>query len=78
MWCIEKYTGNCTYINQGLSVNGEYAHFMLRWSTQQTMPVGCGQMRWQSGMDRRCKEVEHLHSVNIYTDPIGNLTHTIL
>jgi len=42
------------------------------------MQVGCRQMRWQSNMDRRCKEAEHLHSVNIYTDPIGNLTHTIL
>jgi len=89
MWFIEKNIGNRTYINQGLynaewggrqkwSVNGQYAHFMLSWSTQQTMPVGCGHMRWQSDKGRRGKEVEHLHSVNIYTDPIGNLIHTIL
>ena len=87
MGFIEEYIGNCTYINWGLydaesggewSVNGQYAHFMLSWSTQQIMPVGCGQMRWQSDMDRRCQEVEHLHSVNTYTYPIGNITHTIL
>lgn len=72
---IRVYT---TQSGGGWPVNGQYAHFMLSWSTQQTMPVGCGQMRWQSHMDRRGKEAEHLHSVNIYTDPIGNLIHTIL
>jgi hypothetical protein len=65
-------------VGQKWSVYGQYAHFMLSWSTQQTMPVGCGQMRWQSDKDRRGKEVEHLHSVSIYTNPIGNLIHTIL
>jgi len=63
---------------QKWSANGQYVHFILSRSTKKTMPVGCRKMRWQSNMDRRCKEAEHLPSINIYRDPIGNPTYTAL
>ena len=90
MWFIETYIGNCTCINEGLyNVEwgaGRSAKMVCKWSIctfhiklvhTKTMPVRCRQTRWQSNMDRGCKEAEHLHSVNIYRVPWKPYTYYI-
>jgi len=88
MWVIEKYIGNRTYINQGLCIyamggGGEEMIRVCEWSicifhvklvNTTNNVTGVWINETQSDMDRRCKQVEHLHSVNTYTDPNGNLT----
>jgi hypothetical protein len=51
--------------------------FHIKLVHTKTMPVRCRQTRWQSNMDRGCKEAEHLHSVNIYRVPWKPYTYYI-